>query len=241
MPFFGELCCVPLRLGGEAPVTEVVLESLNDQLGSGYNTDVDSIVYLLNLAFAQAIASAWLLNEVIASQGNPLQLSMFLEREEKMMSLPFDPTLTIQQRRERIREVQSRAGEAVDYQFVSDNLSRILGPLYVATEFISPSVAVVHVPDGSYPWGTVVPGIPWYSTVAHMLVRTQKPYGWSEGRYRETLGAASKFLNESLPVHMTFTLYHPPEGHTPTNVPGGPSAGGFNLDTNNSLDYCVFP
>lgn len=242
MPCFGGRGNVNFRLGGGGSVVDIILTSLNASFGSAYATDnPNSLVYLRNYALAKCLAAAWAQNARLGNQGNPMKLTTLLERVEAIYAMPKDPSITRDQRRQRIAYVEKRRGEPADNQFITDGLARILGPVFVALEFISFANAVVHVPDNTYPFGTVAPGAPWYSTVCHILVRTQKPAGWSEGQYRIAGGAANAFLDAVVPAWCTWTIYHPPEGHAPTNTPGGPSAGGFFLDTPNSLDYCVFP
>lgn len=232
---------MPLRCGGQRPVTEVILESLNTQFGTGYRTeDNQSIVYIRNLALAKAIASAWALNEAIANQGDPTKMTLFLSRQEKMRGLPVDPTLSDNQRRHRLLDLANRVGEDADYQFISDKLQSILGDVFGAIEFVDFAHANIHVPDGTYPWGTVAEGYPWYSTICHILVYTLVPTGWSEGQYRAALGPAKAFLDAVLPAWLTFTLYRTPELGTPISTPGGPSHAGFYLDNAHNLDFSIF-
>lgn len=240
MPFFGGLSSSPLRFGGGTPALKIILESINAQMGSGYNTDHTSIVYVRNLALAKGVRSAWSLNRRLANQGFPMRLTTLLERTERMYGLPIDPSLNNNQRRQRIEDIENRRGESADFQFVNDGMDRIMGPVFGALEFITLADAVVHSPDGTYPWGTVVEGYPWYSTLDHLLVYTIKPSGWNEGQYRKVVGDANAFLDAVLPAWMTWTVYHVAEGHAGTSVNGAPSHGGFFLDTPNALDYNVF-
>lgn len=232
---------MPLRLGGGKPVTEAIFDSLNAQFGTGYDTKtVGNIVYIRNLALAKAIASAWVFNKCIANQGNPLKLSVFLDRQEEMRGLPSDPSLNDNQRRQRVLDLISRTGEDADYQFISDRLRSILGPVFGALEFVPLTSALIHSPDPSYPFGTQVPGYPWYSTVCHILVYTVQPSNWSEGQYRAAIGPAKAFLDAVLPAWLTYTLYRAPAVGTPISVPGGPSHAGFYLDNQHNIDSSIF-
>lgn len=241
MSYFGGLSSTPLRFGGGRPMLQVILDSINSSMGTGYIPDPTSIVYVRNLALAKVILQAWSTNQRLANNGNPSTLTTLLTRWEHILALPVDPSLSDVARRARALELWSRNGQAFDTQYLTDKVSGLLGPVFVAIEFISYANAVVHSPDGTYPWGTQTAGYPWYSTVAHILIRTQKPTGWNEGQYRAAVGKANALLDAIVPAWVTWTAYHPPEGRSPTNTPGGPSAGGIFCDTPNTLDYCVFP
>ncbi len=121
---------------------------------------------------------------------------------------------------------------------MSSRLTDILGDVFVSIDFIDASVAVVHVPDGSYPWGTASVTNPWYSTVMHMLVRTQVPAGYSEQDYLRIVGQVFPLLDGILPAWMTWDVYRP--GPTSYPVTGGPTAAGFYLDDPHNLDWEVF-
>lgn len=231
----------PKRFGGNTSPIKAILDSLNLQMGTGYDTSINTIVYVQNYAIARAIWSAWALNNMLSLQGQPMKMTAFLNRVENYLNLPVDMSLTDLQRRQRIQDIYSRRGQDVDIQFITDGLTNYLGPVFVQLEFISFANANIHVPDGTYPWGTVADGYPWYSTVQHILILTTKPTNWTEGQYREAIGRGAKFLDPVLPSDCTFTFYHAPEGRTATNTSGGPSMGGIFLDTPNTLDYNVFP
>jgi hypothetical protein len=237
---FGGFAPFPRRYGGNTSPIKAILDSLNLQMGTGYNTDINSSVYVQNYAIARAIWSAWALNNMLSLQGQPLKMTAFLNRVEKYLSLPMDPSLNDTQRRQRIQAVYAKRGQDVDQQFITDGLIAAMDGVFVQLEFISFANAVIHVPDGTYPWGTVADGFPWYSTVQHILILTQKPTNWSEGQYREAVGRGSQFIDPVLPADCTYTFYHAPEGRVAINTPGGPSMAGFYLDTPNSLDYNVF-
>lgn len=216
-----------------------MLGSINASFGSGYNPTPNSIVYLRNLALAKVILDAWLTNQRLANQAIPSKLTTFLSRWEQILALPADPTLSDVDRRNRIAEIWSRWGQQFDTQYLTDKMASILGPLFVAVEFISYAIAVVHAPNGTYPWGTVDPSAPWYSSTAHILVRTQVPAGWGEGQYRIVIAKANLALDALVPAWITWTVYRPPTSQLPTNVVGGPSAGGVYCDEDNTCDMKV--
>ncbi len=76
-------------------------------------------------------------------------------------------------------------------------------------------------------------------TVAHILVRIQKPAGATEAMFYEAAGKVAPALDPLVPAWVTFDWYRAPLS-TPINVVGGPSAGGFYLDDEHNLDNNVF-
>lgn len=227
--------------GEPVSITQVIHESLNAQMGSGYNVEQTSLIYLQNLAAAKLLAGAWSLNRRLANQGNPLTLTTLLKKAERdEYKLPIDPDLTDTQRRQRIADIEARRGEVSDYQFVTDNVQALLGAAFGAIEFTDYAHATITVPDGSYPWGVVSPGAPWSNSQLHILLYTVKPAGWSEGQYYAAVGKVSPFLDAVTPSWCTYDWYRQPDTGTPINVVGGPSHGGFYLDNEHNLDNNVF-
>lgn len=229
----------PRRFGGGKPRLQVIHESLNAQRGTAFDTfDPNKIVWIENMAMARAISAGWSTNARLANQWDPTRTTDMLSRWEKMMQLVVLPESSPTERRANLTEQWERFGALVNIGRLSSKLQTLLGDVFVALEFVGDSVAVVHVPDNSYPWGTASSTNPWYSTVMHMLIRTEVPAGYSEQDYLGIVGQVFPVLDGILPSWMTWSIYRP--GPVSYPVTDGPSAGGFYLDTPHNLNWQAF-
>lgn len=239
MPACGGLSPFPMRMGGGKPRLELVLDHLNRGRGDALDTATDSPVYVENMAHARAITACWLENERLGNQWNPARLTDCLPRWEKICGLVPGPDDSLQVRRARIEALFARIGLLLNRASLTTMLEALVGTAYVDVEYISLDNAVIHGPAG-FPIGTYVEGFEWYSTVLHVLVRLQKPDGFTEGEFYEAAGKVTALLDDVLPAWCTFDWYRAPTGGAPVTVIGGPSAGGFYLDQDHNLDNHVF-
>lgn len=240
---FGGYRPYPRRFGGGKPRLEIIHESLNAQRGSAFDaSNPDTIVWLENMAIARALCfDGWGTNERLSYQWDPDRMTDMLPRWEKIFRIVPPPTANGNERRAVIRARFRRFLDVTAlHSRLYTKLSEVLGPAFYAIEYISVANAVVHVPDATYPWGTVAAGFPWYSTVAHMLVRLQKPTGWTEGDFYEAAGKVAPTLDPIVPAWLTFDWYRASECGAPIAVVGGPSAAGFYLDCPHNLGNQVF-
>jgi len=240
MPTFGGMMPFPRKFGGGEPRIKTVLNSLNADRGTAFDTaNTQSTVYIIDMAIARALAAAWGTNIRLGNMWSPYHMSTdTLERWERILSLNPSPDSTEVERRQYLATLFSNFGQASINGRLYTLLSDALGDAFVDIEHISYANAAIHVPDGTYPWGDVIDGTPWSSTVAHILVRLQKPNGWSEADFYEAAGRVIQLLEPVIPVWCTVDWYRP--GDTSSVVSGGPSAGGFYLDTPANLDNQVF-
>jgi uncharacterized protein YmfQ (DUF2313 family) len=243
MPRFGGMTPFPNRFGGPGPNgirIKVILDSLNRQRGNAYDTSVwSSNVYAENMATARMLAGIWSANQRLANQWDPQRMTSNLSRWEKILGLAPAPSDTTKTRQTRVQAVFAQTGQVGFTSYLSTRVSGLLGVFYVALEFISYANAVINVPNGSYPWGTVNAGSPWYSTTAHILVRVQKPTGYSDADFNTAVGKLAPAMESLLPAWASWDWYRAPSIGAPVVVSGGPSAGGFYFDEQN-FDILVF-
>lgn len=236
---FGGLHHYPRKLGGGETRLSVILNSLNSQRGTAYDVTYASNVYAENMAIARCIGAGWSTNERVASLWNPDCMDEYaLNRWEKMLHIIPKSSDSIVTRRARIKKRWQRFGTDSNVSQLETEVSEELGDTYVAIEYISNANAVIRVPDGTYPWGTASTTNPWYSTICHILVRTTKPSGMTEGEFYETVSKMHPLLNDILPAWVTWDWYRP--GPVSVSVSGGPSAGGFYFDDEHNFDNEVF-
>jgi hypothetical protein len=235
----------PRRFGGNKhngkPLIEVVQESLSAARGLAFDSDnTTTVVWLENHAYARAIAcDGWQVNERLSLQWDPRRTTDMLPRWESIFRLRPGPDVSDRARRAELTARWQRFSGVTNHSRIVTALEGALGDYLYAVEYISLANAVVHVPSGSYPWGTVASGAPWYSTVAHIMIRLQKPTGATEGQFYEMAGKVPQILDPIVSSFVTFAWYRAPVS-TPVAVSGGPSAGGFYCDDLHNLDNNAF-
>jgi hypothetical protein len=240
MGSYGSLRPYPRRYGGGTPKAKTFLGAMNAARGTAYDTTTGSAVYVENLAIARAIARAWETNERLGNLWDARRMGTdMVVRWERIYELTPTPSDTWTDRRNRIEVVQAAVGEASLTSRIATLLANALGPVFVAVEAIGVGVANIGVPDGTFPFGNVVPGYPWFSTVNHLLIRVTQPANYRADQFYAAVGQVFDILDPMLPAHLTFDWYRAPEVGAPVSVPGGPSAAGFYLDERN-LDESVF-
>lgn len=219
---------------------QVILDSLNADRGTALDaSNTHSIVYAENMAIARAISATWGTNERLGNSWIPARMSEdILERWEAILALAPAPTDTAAVRRQRVAALLARAAHTPNSAYLNTILSASLGSAFVGLEFISFDNALIHVPDGTYPWGSVSADMPWSSTVCHILIKLQKPSGWTERAFYDAAAMVGPLLEPILPVWVTFDWYR--GGPISASIPGGPSAAGFYLDDTSNLDNELF-
>lgn len=239
MPTYGGFSPYPRRFGGGRRRLQDVLDSLNADRGTAFDAvNRETVVYAENMALARGVNAAWGTNERLGSLWDPRRMPEdILARWEKILVLAPSPDDSVARRRAVLLEAFERFGSATISSYIQDKLAEALGDAFVGVEYIGPDAASIYVPDGTYPWG-VVDTAPWSSSVAHVLVRMQKPDGWTESEFYEAAGKVSEILEPALPIWTTYDFYR--AGPISADVPDGPSAGGFYLDDESNLDNQVF-
>lgn len=240
---YGGYSPYPRRFGGGRPRLRIIHDALNAARGTAIDaSNPDTVAWVENMAHARAICfDGYGTNDRLALQWDPDRMTDMLPRWERILKIVPSPTATDAERRRVVKRRWQRFIEAaaLHSQIVS-RLQAELPDVFVAVEYISIDNAVVHVPDASYPWGTVVAGFPWYSTVAHVLVLLQKPEGYKESDFYAAASKLGPVLDPLLPAWCTWDWYRKPSAGPSISVDGGPSQGGIYLDNDANLDNNVF-
>jgi hypothetical protein len=246
MPAFGGFTPFPLRLGGGRPNVEVIFNGLAADRGTAVDAkDLTKSVGIETLATARLLAATWATNERLGYCWDPLRCDMVtLARWEKFLALTPSVDDTDSARRARVAKLFKRFGRAVTKAYVAELLTREIPDAFVAVDSIGYSYAItrneVHVPDGTYPDGTVLAGYPFTSSVSRVLIRLTFPTGWSLQDFYEAVGKIYTTLDPVLPCWATIDWY---SNNGPNYVdlsPEGPSGAGFFLDQPHNLDGEIF-
>ena len=225
-------------MGGGTPRTKRILESLIAARGTAIAVgDRTSVAYVETLAVARALAAAWSTNQRLANQWDARRMTSLLERWESIFAIRSHPDASDASRRHLIELAQARVGRAALLTTISAELTDALGAKFVAVEFISVANAIITAPDGTYPYGIVVADMPWSSTVSQILIRVQATA--DETDFYDSVGLIADRLDSLIPAWANWTWYRAPEFGAPSDVVGGPGAGGFYLDERN-LNESVF-
>lgn len=228
----------PRTFGGGRPRLQIIHDALNAARGTAFDaTNQSTIVWVENMAYARALCfDGYGTNDKLANQSDPARMTDYLPRWEKIFRIPVPVDASPYERR---LEVAKRFRRFVDstglHARLRDTLREVLGDVFGALEYIDPSIAAIYVPDNTYPYGTVQPGHPWYSTVCHILVLLTKPANYTEGEFYAAAAKIFPAVDSFLPAWVSLDWYRRPVG-TPVNVSGGPSQAGFYWDNEHNLD-----
>lgn len=234
----------PRRFGGGRPRLKIIHDALNAARGTALDaSNPDTIVWVENMAYARAICfDGYGFNDKIALQNDPRRMTDFLPRWEKILALTPAPGATDHERRLAVERKfkDFLKASSLHSQLVAKLQDTLPANVFGGIEYIGFLNAVIHVPDASYPWGTVVPGFPWYSTTARVLIRLEKPEGYTEQDFYAEAAKIGPAIDGLLPSWATFDWYRRPASGAAINVEDGPSAAGFYLDDEHNLDNSVF-
>ena len=240
---FGGYHPYPRRFGGGRPPLKVLHESINAGRGTALDaSNPDTIAWVEGMAYARAIYFAGVMtNERLSHQWDPARMTDMLSRWEAIYGLRPAPSDDDATRRAAVRAKMERflVASSIHARLVT-RLAADLGEVFSAIEYISTANAIITVPDASYPWGSVVSGRPWSSSVAHILILLVKPAGYTEGEFYEAAGKVAPALDGIVPAWCTFDWYRAPAAGAAVTVSGGPSQAGFYLDNDHNLDNSVF-
>lgn len=234
----------PRKFGREqGHVEELLLNALLEGDGSAMASDVDSYTWAEQLANAHCIAGLYHLNQRMANQWDPLRMTEFIPRWERILNLYPLPTDSDADRRLRIGAKMALYAQPPTQQVVTDLMTTLLGPVFVqivntpssaATGFVGVTASNaaygyagggVTVPGGvSLPDGTAL-GITWFSSVAYVCILTQRLPTSTDATYYPQVGSLVQFLDNLLPAWSTWAW-----------VEDGSTDGEFILDNPHNLD-----
>ncbi len=222
----------PLKSGAEkGHIEEVLLNDLVEADGTALSPDVDSYVWAEHLAESRCIAYLWHTTKRMANQWDPERMSDFLPRWEKILGIRPPYGSNDEDRRGAIKAKLASFGEPPTQQVVEDLLEVLINGIFVQLVNTSSVDAVGWVAGGvSVPGGVTLPdgtsaGLTWYSTIAHLAIETQVPFGMKEDDFYTTVGQITQFLDDLVPGWVTFDWFL-----------DGVNGAGFYLDEEQNLD-----
>jgi hypothetical protein len=233
----------PRRFGGGRPRLRIIHDALNAARGTAIDaSNPATIAWVENMAYARAICfDGYGTNDRLALQWDPDRMTDMLPRWEAIFKIVVPPTATAHDRRQVVRKRFRRFLEASAlHSRLVARLEAELGAVFVGVEYIPIASAVIISPSVAYPWGSVVAGLPWLSTVAHILVLLRKPEGYSAADFYAAAAKIVPATDGLLPAWATIDWYRAPTAGVVTAIAGGPSQAGFYLDAEANLDNNIF-
>jgi uncharacterized protein DUF2313 len=224
MPTIGGYSPMPFRVGGGQSRLRDIYESLNDGLGSAYDTTDASTVTAETKADATTIEAVWSANERLKNQWDPNRLTDFLERWQKIFGLSHKSTDSDNKRRARVAAKFKALGGPL-YASLNDICVALLGDAFVDIEYTDLAHASTHWPGGS-------PAEPtkWSSTIAYILFRVTPPASLTFNEFIATVNDFMAFMGDFLPCWDTFNW----------GVFNSGGVNGFLLDDPKNLDWETF-
>lgn len=211
--------------------TETILRSLLDARGVAYDTGTGSLVYVECLAHARVLAAVWRFHRRLRNQFDPLRMTEFLPRWERIFRIPAAPSATQNDRRAAVAAKFALIGQRANANGLHDLLASILpdlSPVVVRTASSAANTqthVAVAVPGGVTTTGTSR----WLSTVSHLGIRVTKPAWMTEADFYAQAGRIWQWLPGFLSAWCTFDWYREDVSGT-----------GFVLDTTPNLDNQAF-
>jgi hypothetical protein len=207
-------------------IEEAILDGLIEGNGTGIASDVDSFAWAKANAKARAIAYLTHLNRRAANQKDPLRMTDFLPRWERILGLRPAHGTDATTRRAAVKAKMELYGQPGTQQVVSDLLTIIMGDIFVGLVHTTSASAMGYVPGGVIvPGGVTLASGGWYSTIAHLAIETVQPANIDDAAYYEAIAGIAAFLDPLLPVWVTFDAFL-----------DGVNGAGFYLDEEKNLD-----
>lgn len=211
---------LPWKLGGGVPRLKVLYDSLNQSLGTAYDTSDASNVTAETMAEARALHAVWSSNRRLALQTDPNRMTDFMARWEKILDLHPNPTASDVVRR---RAIAAKVLAWIGPSSLDDVVAAIAGASFIGIEYTPLADDQARWPENGYPNS-------WTSNTAHIIVRVKISANQTMAEFWDMRATLTHTLNDLLPVYTTFDIA--------TFRPDGVSRGFF-LDERN-LNYETF-
>lgn len=210
---------LPWTLGGGEPRVKTLYDSLNQSLGTAYDTSDESNVTAETMAEARALDAVWSANRRMALQTDAKRMSDFIGRWERILDLHPAPSDSDVARR---AAIQAKFLAWIGPSALLDLVTLIAGTSLIGIEFTDLVDAQIRWPENGYPNN-------WTSNTAHIVIRVQFSANQTTAEFWNMRARLTQALDDFLPAWATFDIA--------TFRPGG--GNGFFLDERN-LNYETF-
>lgn len=221
----------PLRYGASNNTNlEAILNEIQQGVGSAFDIDRGSVNWAIYNALARVLNDLFEQNQRLANQWDPLRMTDFLERWEKILGIVPLPTQTLKDRRNNVLIKFRQFGRIPNQQEVEDLLKSILGTdVFISIETYTPNNANAHIPGGAVvPGGATIADGDWYSLISYLPIKVQQPDYMDDITFYNTVSQIFVYLDGFVPAWVTYAWFK-----------NGPHGDGFYLDETN-LDVEAF-
>lgn len=178
---------------GQPSPVDTIYKSLNQALGTAYDTSDTSPVTAETKAEARILAATWRNNRRMALQWDPRYMTDFIPRWEAIFGIHPAHGSSDSARR---TVLQARFKLLAGRSSFTDLATSLLGSNLVAIERGDLSNNYLRWPDNGFPND-------WISHTAHILVRVQFLGGQTEISMLKLVGAARAVLEDAMPAWCT--------------------------------------
>jgi len=217
------------RTGAEKnTATELILQSLNDALGTSYTanfdgtTQLDTVVGVENLAIARAINDIWESNRRLALQNNPTRMAnIFIPIHEQILGIKPTINQSLQERRQFIISKYSIWTLPPTPENVTDFLKQMIPAIFIKVVTNTSGMNEGSVPGGAtVPGGVTLPQIDdshdqpmWFSSVNTLKIQVWQPRDhndnllMTDADYYNQKTSFYSFLDNYLPAYVNFNSF----------------------------------
>lgn len=222
----------PMRFGASnVSLIESILDSLKTAMGTAFDVQFGSITWIYLQAIARVFNDVYEQNKRFSYQWDPLRVTDFLARWEKIYGIVPTSSDTLVDRREKLAYKMGLVGQSPTAQVVQDLLVTLLNDVFVSIENIASADANCAIPGGAtIPGGNTIPDGDWFSTTSYIPIKVIQPDYMDDLTFYETVAQIFAYLSDLMPAWVTFDWFRDSEVY----------GTGFYLDAEHNLDNQAF-
>jgi Uncharacterised protein conserved in bacteria (DUF2313) len=205
----GKFAPFPERFGGSTDsILEVLLRTLQENLGDAFSTDDDAYVTAELVADSRALGDLFNSIERLRSQWDPDRMTDFLPRWEQIFRLSPAPDASLVSRRAAVKLRMQAIGKSGNQQRIYDVLSTILGDALVSMVPGNTTDQIGSIPGGlAIPGGPTLVDGPFCSWVAALFIHVEKPSSMSAKDFENAKADVRPILNKTLAAWTDYVIY----------------------------------
>lgn len=187
-------------------LVQVMLEAITQARGTAYASDRGSVVWIENLAIAKTLADAWETARRFSLQFDPVKMSVFVERWEKILSIIPAPNETMNERRRTIAEKFKLFINPALSQAVQDMLAKLIPDIFLNIIYSDTTNATSYVPGGvTIPGGVTLTSGAWRTSIHNLAVRVFQPSSMTDLDFYDQANKFRRAFDSYIPAYVTYS------------------------------------